>query len=473
MTRVVIQPAGNKFGRKHFVDTIENPVEISRHRELLGKDFYSLNELADEGKLAFWGVTPGKNKVNVNKFKKLSTGDVVFFTRDSKVFCTAEIAYLFSNQEFAKALWNVDPDNQTWENMYALINVTFCDIPYPVLRNAIGSDSGDNFMGFRPLDLAKSKGALALLGIEDFTWDLEVGAEIKRSELHDKFGGARRGGIEPSAKTPNIFLFTTDEGGEFGYNFDEELEDGTFLYTGDGQIGDQDPDTGGNKSIIEHRNKGRSLRLFEESGKKSYVRYLGEFELGNLEPEYRIAPDRNGNERSVLVFHLTPVGKTKMLTKQGKSSSAVTVSFQEPEKNVSDSHERSTRAVTRVATRREAQLQNRYIQYLRALGKDVGTVLISIPESNAPLRVDLVDKSDLRIIEVKAGITRGYVREAVGQVLDYVFQLKRDQKHAWKPAILLPGLPSNDLVGLIEALDIELIWEVEHGFKSRRGPLDK
>ncbi len=467
MTRVVIQPAGNKDSRKHFVDTIENPVELAKYKDLIGINFEALNRLSKDGKIALWGVTSGKNGSNESKYRKLSEGDIVFFTRDSKVFCTAEIAFLFNNEKLARKIWGSDSSNQTWENMYALTNVVEQDIPYAALRNAIGSDAGDNFMGFRPLDLAKSRGALALLGIEDFTWDIAVGEEIKRTELHDRFGGGRFGGIEPSAKTPNVLLFTSAYGSEFGYNFDEELEDGSFLYTGDGQVGPQDPDFGGNKAILEHRKKGRSLRLFEEAEKKTFVRYLGEFELGNQEPEYRVAPDREGNERTVLVFHLTPVGNTKNRSRKEKEPRKASVTFQEPERNVSQSHERSLSATTTIATRREAQLQNRYIDYLRGKGIEVGTVQISIPESNAPLRADLVDKSQMRVIEVKAGITRGYVREAVGQVLEYVYQLKRHRSENWKPAILLPGKPTDDLIGFVESLGIELVWEEGKNFKSK------
>jgi hypothetical protein len=467
VTKVAIQPAGNKDSRRHFVDTIENPVELTRYRDLLGRHFEPLNRISKDGKIALWGVTPGKNGVNESKYKKLSTGDLVFFTRDKKVFCTAEIAYLFNSKNLARKIWGSDASNQTWENMYALTNVVGQDIPYAALRTAIGSNAGDNFMGFRPLNLAKSRGALALLGVEDFSWDIAVGEEIKRADLHDRYGGGRFGGIEPSAKTPNVLLFTSAYGSEFGYNFDEELEDGSFLYTGDGQVGPQDPDFGGNKAILEHRKKGRSLRLFEEADKKTFVRYLGEFELGNQEPEYRVAPDREGNERTVLVFHLSPVGKTKIRSSKKETQKIPTITFQEPERNITNLHEKSTQANVTIATRREAQLQNRYVEYLRSKGKDVGTVKISIPESNAPLKADLVNRTDLQVIEVKAGITRGYIRGAIGQVLEYVYQLQRIRNETWTPAILLPDQPSEDLQGFIKSLGIELIWESEQGFSSR------
>jgi len=466
MPRVIIQPASNKDSRKHFVDTVENPVDLSLHKVSAGSDLARLMELSENGKVAMWGVTPGKNGANLSKFKKIEVGDFVFFTRDNKVYSTGEITHIFNNPKLATEIWGTDANNQTWENMYTLKNVEEQEIPYPVLRNAIGSDSGDNFMGFRPLDQGKSVSALSLIGIQTVNWDIKVGEVLKRTEIHSRYGGGGMGGIEPSARTPNIFIFTSDSGTTFGYNFDEELEDGSFLYTGDGQLGDQDPTVGGNKAIIEHRKKGRALRLFESAEKKTFVRYVGEFELADAEPETRRAPDAKGDERDVLVFHLVPVGLTKKLTKRTKEVQPASVTWQDPERNTGDSHTRQISASTTIATRQEAQLQNRYIEFLRDNGHEVGTYTISIPESNAPLRVDLVDKTNQRLIEVKAGSSRGYVREAIGQVLDYVFQMKRIENEVWNPAILLPGRPSEDLVSLIASLGIELVWESEKSFTT-------
>ncbi len=466
MTRVIIAPASNADSRKHFVDTIENPVKIAKYKEFFGSEYATLDRLSNNGKIALWGVTPGKNGSNEGKYNKLSIGDMVFFTRDKKVFYTAEISHLFRNEKLAKQIWGVKKSNQTWENMFSLTKVTQQDISYATLRKAIGSEEGDNFMGIRPLDLNKSKKALTLLGIKDFSWDIDVGDEIKRTELQDRFGGGRFGGIEPSATTPNVLLFTSSYGNAFGYDFNEELEDGSFLITGDGQTGSQSADKGGNKAILEHQSKGRSLRLFEQTSKKTFVRYLGEFEHDGKKPESRISLDRDKKQRAVLVFRLTPVGKTLNRSRNNKEKKPATVIFQEPEKNISESHERSVSATTTIAQRREGQLQNRYIEYLRNQGVKVGTFQINIPESNAPLRVDLVDYSKNRIIEVKAGVSRGYVREAVGQVLEYVYQLKRIKNQSWTPAILLPGKPTDDLIGFVESLGIELIWEEAPNFKN-------
>ena len=77
---------------------------------------------------------------------------------------------------------------------------------------------------------------------------------------------------------------------------------------------------------------------------------------------------------------------------------------------------------------------------------------------------DKISFTEKVIIEVKAGTSRGYVREAIGQVLDYMHQMSQSAEwQGWKPAILLPGRPSEDLVGLIASLNIVLIYEDAEG----------
>ena len=466
MTKVVIQPASNPDSRQHFSDTVQNPVNLNDYKSIISQDFKNLFDISSNGLLAFWGVTPGQNGANISKYQKIRIGDIVIFTRDSTVFAYGEVAYLFENIEFAKKLWGEHPSGQTWQYMYALKDVNKCEISYQDLRNAIGSSDGDNFMGFRPLDQSKSSAVLELLDLKKNDWDIEVGQVLKRSSLHDAFGGGRYGGIEPSAQTPNIFLFTSPKSSEhFGYNFDEELEDGTFNYTGDGQIGDQDLNSGGNKSLFEHRQSNRALRLFQSTDQIGYVQYLGEFELGNKEPFYHVGPDRNGTQRKILVFHLIPVGVTKQINQPSVSSKIGTVTRQEVEQNTSQTHERTMPETKTTATRFEGQLQKRYEDFLRNKGFDIGTFKIQVPESNT-LKLDLVDFTNKKVIEVKAGITRNYVREAIGQVLDYVFQIQRINEEVFKPCILIPGKPSQDLIELIKDLNIELIWEENSQFIS-------
>jgi hypothetical protein len=136
-------------------------------------------------------------------------------------------------------------------------------------------------------------------------WSLDPGDEIRRSELHRRYGGAGQGGIEPSGRTPNVLIFSDPRAGEsYGYTYDKWI-DGVFHFTGEGQVGDQVMKWG-NGAILNHRKDGRALRVFR--GARDVVTYMGEFELA-ADPYYRASTrDRLGHERRVIVFRLVPVG---------------------------------------------------------------------------------------------------------------------------------------------------------------------
>jgi hypothetical protein len=69
-----------------------------------------------------------------------------------------------------------------------------------------------------------------------------------------KYGGGKQGGIEPSATSDNVFIYSDpSKAAKNGYNFDGwDPDSEVFVYTGDGPSGDQRL-VGGNKSLYEHR----------------------------------------------------------------------------------------------------------------------------------------------------------------------------------------------------------------------------
>jgi Protein NO VEIN, C-terminal len=141
-------------------------------------------------------------------------------------------------------------------------------------------------------------------------WDLSPGDVIRRSSLHDRYGGNRQGGISPSRKSANVFVFAGASGREHGY-VDRIGEDGLFHYTGEGQSGDQS-EGGGNRSLLEHQADGRALRVFLGVGGE--ITYVGEFEVDSGRPVYETeaASTGRGPTRKVLVFRLRPLAGAKM-----------------------------------------------------------------------------------------------------------------------------------------------------------------
>lgn len=124
-------------------------------------------------------------------------------------------------------------------------------------------------------------------------------------DINDLYGGSRQSGISPSNRTPAIFLFTGDTGEQYGYRDDFDA-DGVFSYTGEGQVGDMQL-TKGNRAIATHAEEGRALHVFQSLGKAKGQRYIGEFTY--VSHTFRRGPDREGNDRRIIVFHLVPVGR--------------------------------------------------------------------------------------------------------------------------------------------------------------------
>jgi 5-methylcytosine-specific restriction protein A len=123
-----------------------------------------------------------------------------------------------------------------------------------------------------------------------------------RRELHQKYGGQRQGGISTPSAYPFVMLFTGQQGADYGYH-DGWTNDNTFLYTGEGQVGDM-TFVRGNRAIRDHIAEHKDIHLFEYVQPGS-VRYLGQMICSGY--NYRQAPDMNNNPRTVIVFELVPI----------------------------------------------------------------------------------------------------------------------------------------------------------------------
>lgn len=143
-----------------------------------------------------------------------------------------------------------------------------------------------------------------------------VGQKYRRSEdVTGKYGGSGQSGIAPSSLSKAVFLFTGDSGEQYGYadRFDES---NCFLYTGEGQIGDMTM-TRGNLAITRHAHDGRALHVFEITGKGKPCIYRGEFAYSSH--FIKRGPDKNGDDRNVIIFRLFPVSST-LLTELGEEA---------------------------------------------------------------------------------------------------------------------------------------------------------
>lgn len=119
-------------------------------------------------------------------------------------------------------------------------------------------------------------------------------------DIHERYKGSARSGISPTKNFPFVFLFTGEAGETYGY--EDTWRDGLFLYSGEGQVGDQLM-TKGNKAILDHAKNQKELLLFTKV-KTGQVRFEGYFHCVGWETKR--GKDRESNIRNIIVFHLKP-----------------------------------------------------------------------------------------------------------------------------------------------------------------------
>ena len=157
MTLVILQPAGNQGGREHYVDTVANLVELETCAPYVTPQIQRLLEVAHPGgKAGMWGVVAGQKDVNVNKWNRISVGDVVLFAADKKIASSAVVAAKFNSAQLAKHLWNVNADGVTWQYMYSLDEIRPLDISYEEFNEIVGYKSNNVIQGFTVMDETKS-----------------------------------------------------------------------------------------------------------------------------------------------------------------------------------------------------------------------------------------------------------------------------------------------------------------------------
>jgi hypothetical protein len=112
--------------------------------------------------------------------------------------------------------------------------------------------------------------------------------------------------------------------------------------------------------------------------------------------------------------------------------------------------------------KREEKLLHGYQRWLMTQGRQLIALKYGRNECDA------WEAERQNIIEAKARIRREDIRMAVGQLFDYVFQMREQFKNPNK-AVLLPNEPPEDCVKWLEPLGIKLIWRSGRSFQDNAG----
>lgn len=178
MNRIILQPAGNKDAKKHYVDTIKNPIPLPTIKPYVTEEiYYKLKNIFREGCVPVWGVTPGKKDVNKNKWLKVTSGDIVLFSRNNKIFSSATVAFTIHNKELSLKLWKTNKEGETWEYMYFLDEVVQQHIPYKIFNKAASYEINNTIQGFSVLEKEKSLQIMNLLDLQSETYYSEISKE--------------------------------------------------------------------------------------------------------------------------------------------------------------------------------------------------------------------------------------------------------------------------------------------------------
>lgn len=287
-------------------------------------------------------------------------------------------------------------------------------------------------------------------------WDLQPGDQIERKQLHAKYGGRTQGGIGPSAKSPNVMIFTDQVAGEKHGYYDDWI-DGFFHYSGEGQHGDQRM-LSGNASILNHKTERRALRVFD--GARGVVTYRGEFEIDADLPWYEAdAPETDGGPlRKVIVFRLRavdtePQAPTTRLGRLLKSRPEQVIQLPLEQQLTEKTFVNPNREPYE-AERKESKLLTTFGDFLRARRYEVDRHQILPPGETRPLFTDLYAKALHLLVEAKGSVTRENMRMAIGQLADY----GRFLPHDTRKGILVPSKPRQDLIELATSQNCIVIW---------------
>jgi uncharacterized repeat protein (TIGR02543 family) len=303
------------------------------------------------------------------------------------------------------------------------------------------------------------------------------GEIVTRAELNASYGGGIQGGILTPAGGRYAFVFTDAESGDrYGYTFDGWMDSShqTFFYTGEGSEGDQTFRPGGkNKVLLDSVASGREIHIFEAVGYVSGSQtkkhcYLGQFRTNAEEPYRREdAPDRNLDNRSVIVFRFDAVSSEKTASatpddfKPTRPPAALSGStVVDTESGDSSAYKvKPTPATT--AERREKELERSWQEHLRAQGHELGRQKITIAGQSRVLMTDTWDSTSSYLYEAKGTATREAIRMAIGQILDYKRHITPTPAATF---ILLPARPHDDLVSLMRSAEIGLVYQTAEGF---------
>lgn len=149
MPNIFLQPSNPNATLKSSDDAILKEISLAQYKDLINrKDYEILKRIYPDGIAKLRGLTPGKNDINVNKWKSIEPGDVTLFYRKGVYEISAVTTHTLRNQGLALELWGIDNKQQTWEYMYFLAELKNINLPKEELNRLVGYSKNNFPQGF-------------------------------------------------------------------------------------------------------------------------------------------------------------------------------------------------------------------------------------------------------------------------------------------------------------------------------------
>lgn len=161
--QLVLQPCADSNAVEHYVDTVENPVAISRILPFLSAEDREAIQRTFSSAVAVWGVTPGKIGGNATKWQRIELGDTALLYRNKRFFFKGTVAFKLHSADLAKDLWKTREDGSTWEYAFFLTDLEPVDIPVERFNAAAGYKINNIVQGFNVLPADHSERILDAL----------------------------------------------------------------------------------------------------------------------------------------------------------------------------------------------------------------------------------------------------------------------------------------------------------------------
>ena len=143
----IVVAGGNYEAEKHFEDTIKKRRTVDELEKFLpSEQVDNIKGLYHNSSFIVWGAIPGPQ--NERTWDSMQPGDLVLITNHGRIRYFGEVGAKARSKELAKYFWQENPQGNTWELIYFIVNDQAIDVPIAKLNPLIGYKDNFSPQGF-------------------------------------------------------------------------------------------------------------------------------------------------------------------------------------------------------------------------------------------------------------------------------------------------------------------------------------